>query len=144
MLTGGAIALSGLLHACAAGGNSAPTPIRTDPAFAAPRPTADSAYFVRCTPRPLPIPMNRMFAMDVAVFTDSALTQPAATVRIHPDADMPEHGHGMTLSPRTARTGPGAFRVDGMLMHMPGAWEIYIDVENDGVTSRATFPVVVE
>jgi hypothetical protein len=112
--------------------------------FAAARATADSAYFVRCTPRPRPIPVNQIFSMEVGVFRDARLTRPASAVRVHADADMPEHGHGMTLAPRVARIGDGTFRVEGMLMHMPGAWEIYIDVEDDGRTSRATFPVEVQ
>lgn len=111
--------------------------------FANARATADGSAFVRCLPHPLPIESNRMFTMTVSVYEDAELSRPAANAGVHADADMPEHGHGMTLVPRVSRMSPGVFRVEGMLMHMPGAWEIYIDVEREGRTGRATFPVEV-
>ena len=37
--------------------------------------------------------------------------------------------------------GNGRFRVDGLLFHMPGSWEIYVSVAADGAKDRATFPV---
>lgn len=127
-------------------GPSSPAPV-VSPApspFAVPRPTADGAFYVRCTPTPPAIPLNRIFSLDITVYTDAAFSLPAPDVRIDASADMPEHGHGMNLSPRVARTGPGTFHVDGMLMHMPGAWEIYIDVSRDGTPHRATFPVLLQ
>ena len=37
--------------------------------------------------------------------------------------------------------GDGAYRVDGLLFHMPGSWEIYVSVAGDGAKERATFAV---
>lgn len=53
------------------------------------------------------------------------------------DAAMPHHGHGMNLKPMTRHPLPGGERIAGpMLFHMPGAWELYIDIERDGRLSR--------
>ncbi len=51
------------------------------------------------------------------------------------DAIMPAHQHGMNYTPTVINLGEGAFRVDGMLFHMPGVWEIQMDLyDQTGVT----------
>jgi hypothetical protein len=39
---------------------------------------------------------------------------------------------------------PGAYRVDGMLFHMPGYWELYFDLSREGVMERAQGAVTLE
>ena len=41
---------------------------------------------------------------------------------------MPDHGHGTNYQARTSELGEGRYRVRGLLFHMPGLWEIYVDV----------------
>jgi hypothetical protein len=43
-------------------------------------------------------------------------------------AIMPAHQHGMNYSPSVVDLGEGVFRVDGMLFHMPGEWEIQMEL----------------
>lgn len=107
------------------------------------RQTAEGNYHVVCTPSVQPVPVNELFELEVRVYTDAALSQPASNVAVGVDADMPAHRHGMTLMPRVApmRASPGAFRATGMLLHMPGEWEIYIDVRETGRTERAKFEI---
>ncbi|MEO9576153.1 MAG: hypothetical protein ABJ263_12430 [Tateyamaria sp.] len=51
------------------------------------------------------------------------------------DAEMPAHQHGMNYIPTVVDLGEGAFRVDGMLFHMPGVWEIQMDLyDQTGIT----------
>ena len=50
---------------------------------------------------------------------------------------MPHHNHGMNHVPLIERTGPGRWHVEDMLFHMPGYWELYFDVKEQGVTHRA-------
>ena len=57
---------------------------------------------------------------------------------------MPHHRHGMLENPTLRRTGPGAFTFTGMNFHMPGRWELYVDITREGVTQRAQTVVVVE
>jgi hypothetical protein len=105
--------------------------------------TASGRYYVTCTPLIPSIPVNQLFTLQVRVYRDADLQQPASNVAISADADMPAHRHGMTLMPRVRPIpdSPGAFEVTGMLFHMPGAWEIYIDVREDAQTDRAIFQV---
>ncbi len=61
------------------------------------------------------------------------------------DARMPQHGHGLNYRPRIAADGPGRYRVEGVLFHMPGAWQFVFDLRNPDRTARrltADFAVV--
>jgi hypothetical protein len=46
------------------------------------------------------------------------------------DATMPEHRHGMNYRPSLIDLGAGRWRVQGMLLHMAGRWELRFDVES--------------
>ena len=53
------------------------------------------------------------------------------------DAAMPHHGHGMNVRPAVERSAKGHLSADGMLLHMPGYWEIYFDIRDGHITERA-------
>ena len=59
------------------------------------------------------------------------------------DAAMPEHEHGMNTQPQVERAGD-RFVVRGMMFHMSGYWEMYFDVEHEGVTERAQYEITLE
>ena len=44
---------------------------------------------------------------------------------------------GSTPNPKE-RTPDGAYEVRGLLFHMGGLWEVYIDCVEDGIPDRAT------
>ncbi len=48
------------------------------------------------------------------------------------DAGMPAHRHGMNYRPTLSAVGPGVWRAEGMVVHMPGAWEVRLDLEGGG------------
>ena len=58
---------------------------------------------------------------------------------VSPDAYMPQHFHGMNVTASAERTGQGTFDVHGMVFHMTGLWEVYLDFTVDDVTERAQF-----
>lgn len=82
-------------------------------------------------------PLNEHFSFEV-------LVPGAAPAFVRVDADMPAHGHGMVTKPQTVRVDEGRYRVDGMLLHMPGDWVVFVDVERNGETSREEFPLSVD
>jgi len=59
-------------------------------------------------------------------------------LQIEVDADMPTHGHGINTQPEIEQTPDGAYEVRGLLFHMGGLWEVYIDCVKDGIPDRAT------
>lgn len=106
--------------------------------------SAENAYFVACISEPNPIRLNDTFTLTLHVATAADRTRPTEGVVVAVDADMPEHGHGMTTIPRVTRGPDGLYHVEGMRFHMSGYWEIYVDVTRDGVTERAILPLTLE
>lgn len=86
------------------------------------------------------------FGLEVWV-VDPETGRPRADVTLSVDAAMPEHEHGMNREPRVTpagRSGTGAFEVEGMLFHMLGRWELYLDVTHGAITERTQFEVRLE
>jgi hypothetical protein len=80
--------------------------------------------------------------MDVRVTAVAGGAPFEGTLRA--DAAMPQHGHGMNVAPTMKQVAPGAYRVDGMLFHMPGYWELYFDLSREGIMERAQGAVTLE
>ena len=82
-------------------------------------------------PRPVPIPLDRHFALDISV-----CGAPVTALRV--DADMPAHRHGMNYRVEVQPRGDGRFEARGLLFHMPGRWRLIFDVDAGGRTQRLT------
>lgn len=66
-------------------------------------------------------------------------------VLVDVDADMPAHKHGILTDPTFELQDDGRYRVDGMLLHMPGAWELYFDLKaGENETTRLVIPLELE
>lgn len=101
-------------------------------------------YLLRVRASAEPIPENEEFALSVWVFDPSLPEAPLAEVALAADAGMPEHGHGMNRVPKVARREDGGFEVLGLLFHMGGSWELYLDVTRGAITERAQTRVELE
>jgi sugar lactone lactonase YvrE len=92
---------------------------------------------------PSPVPVGEPFVMDVEA--RDATGAAMSGVQLLVDCTMPHHGHGMNVRPTVRRTGPGRWRVDPMLLHMPGRWELCLDlVREDGRVRRSQCSMEVE
>ncbi len=131
-----------LVVACTGVPDDEPPPPPTAGAPAATAHEGTSAwgtYRVRWTAEPAPIPVGKLVTLRVGVErVDGAVP---GDLRVEVDATMPDHGHGMTLRPTVRRADDGGFVADGMLFHMPGRWEVAVDVVRGDDVERATFPV---
>ncbi len=69
-----------------------------------------------------------------------ACPQPNATAPEHVrvDARMPAHGHGMNYRPKATQIADGHYRFDGLILHMPGQWQLIFDVTQAGQRTRLT------
>ena len=97
-------------------------------------------YMLALRPDPLRIEVGQPFSLIMNVCTKGG--EPAELVRV--DATMPEHKHGMNYAPTILGTGNGRFRVEGLLFHMPGTWEIAFDVRAGGEIQRLTHDIVLK
>ncbi len=105
-------------------------------------PSNDGTYIVAFRPEPEPIPMNEPFDLHVTV--RAADGEAVEGVALAADAAMPAHGHGMNRAPVVRRAEDGVWVVSGMLFHMPGHWELYLDITRGAITERAQFDVNLE
>ena len=82
---------------------------------------------VSCSPVPKDMPLNEVFELTTWIEGDGDVK----SLRV--DAAMPAHGHGMMTDPVTTLQKDGSYKTTGMLLSMPGYWEIYFDID-DGLT----------
>lgn len=90
-------------------------------------------------PEPMRIEVGQPFSLLFNVCTRK--DNPAELIAI--DAHMPEHRHGMNYRPTIVSAGDGRFRVEGLVFHMPGRWELDIDVRAGSETERLTHEIIV-
>jgi hypothetical protein len=100
--------------------------------------SALNTFIVTIDPLPDPPPLNEMFQVRVRVSDARTPTQPELHATIEVDAVMPEHGHGMNTRPSGAWQGD-TYVADGLLFHMPGHWQLWVDVTRQGRTERTRF-----
>ncbi len=100
--------------------------------------TDQGNYRVRFASSPSPIPLNDHFQLEVTV---AGAPEALEAIALEVDADMPAHGHGINTEPTVKPLGNGKYQVDGILFHMKGDWELYLDVVDGPVRERATFPL---
>lgn len=100
-------------------------------------------WIVVFTPDPDPMPLNAPFSLTVQISRqgDDAGDE---GLSLQVDARMPEHRHGMVVRPAVEPLGSGAFRVTGMLLHMPGYWELTFDIVSGTRVERAQVALVID
>ncbi|MCB9791671.1 MAG: FixH family protein [Alphaproteobacteria bacterium] len=90
--------------------------------------TSTDSYLVRWSSSPAEISSTDYFALTVEVFDIADGSTPMPELEVSVDAQMPAHGHGMTVVPTTINNGDGTYTADPLLFHMEGHWEILVDV----------------
>ena len=85
------------------------------------------------------VPVNELFAIEVRLFEGRGREKPLCGAKIAASAWMPEHMHGMHRQPQAEETAPGRYLVRGMLLHMEGAWQLFLDVIAGPVSERVEF-----
>ncbi|MCG3129202.1 MAG: hypothetical protein CHACPFDD_04120 [Phycisphaerae bacterium] len=98
-------------------------------------------YYVAYRTKPDAIPLNESFVIEVCVCDAAKRDTLVPGVQLLAEARMPEHDHGMNVSPSVTLRPDGAYEVSGMLLHMAGFWEVYFDVTRGGITERAQLEV---
>lgn len=94
---------------------------------------AGARYEVAFATQPAPIATGAHFALEVAVCPRGGAAPPRV---LAVDAVMPEHRHGMNYRPTVTVLGPGRYRAEGLMFHMPGRWDLLFDVDGGAGTER--------
>lgn len=120
------------------------------PSSAQPLPTEFSSssrggkYLVHWRPVQGELPLNESFELELELLTGAEPHQPITGAQIFVDAAMPEHNHGMLREPIAREVSPGVYRVEGMLLHMTGYWQVFVNVIESGVAETADFELTLE
>ena len=72
------------------------------------------------------IPLAEHFALDIQVCSANAAS-PARLSKV--DATMPAHRHGMNYRPVITALGNGRYRVEGLMFHMAGLWQLGFELQ---------------
>jgi hypothetical protein len=92
---------------------------------------------------PSPMPSAEPFALEVKAVDASG--KPLQGVSLQVDCTMPHHGHGMNVRPAVRDAGPGCWVAEPLLLHMPGRWELELDLSwPDGRVRRVQTRLEVE
>jgi hypothetical protein len=81
-------------------------------------------------------PLNKLFSFEIEL--------KESVDELNIDADMPSHGHGMITQPSVTKISPSRYQVDGMILHMPGYWEIYVMTKKEKKEEKFLFPIQIE
>ncbi|MEM7229295.1 MAG: hypothetical protein AAF432_10835 [Planctomycetota bacterium] len=114
------------------------------PAQARATASRDGDYIIAYLADPTPIPVNDLFGLQIWLLDMGGQPLNADMVALAVDADMPHHGHGMIVEPELTRLADGSYRVENMMFHMGGYWELYFDITKHNVTERTIFSVTIE
>jgi cytochrome c peroxidase len=80
-----------------------------------------------------PISVAKHFALEIAACAKPGSPAPES---LKLDAHMPEHRHGMNYAPAVKPLGPGRWRAEGLMLHMPGKWEFVFEIRAAGRSDR--------
>ena len=97
-------------------------------------------YMIAFRPEPIWIEVGQPFSLLFNVCTKS--NSPAELLAV--DAVMPEHKHPMNYRPTIVAGADGRYRVDGLVFHMPGRWELSIDVRAGEESERLTHDFILK
>ena len=120
---------------CAAAAQAAPGPTATCPPPEAGASVIEQGGVTASWAAEPALAVSKPFALRVALC-------PARAELVRVDATMPEHRHGMNYRARLLPAGAGRWRVDGLVWHMPGRWELLLVVRLDGQEQRLVQSVV--
>jgi cytochrome c peroxidase len=85
-----------------------------------------------------PLEVGKHFSIEIAACAKDG-GAPPDTLKV--EAQMPEHRHGMNYAPSVTALGPGRWRAEGLMFHMPGRWEFVFELrsKNSSDVLRSSF-----
>lgn len=84
------------------------------------------------------VPLNQVHVWTLRLTNRKG--EPLSGAEVVVSADMPEHLHGTTTKPQARETKtPGVYLIEGMNFHMPGWWEVTLDVTGGGTRDLVRF-----
>ena len=90
---------------------------------------------------PAPPPFNDPFSITIEAI-DPDTGAPASVSSFALEILMPDHGHGMLVSPILSEFEPGQWLAEGLVLHMEGLWEMQVGLTDAGGQEAAVFSLM--
>lgn len=102
--------------------------------------SASGAFRVSYTSTLEPITINQIHRWTLHLETADGM--PVANADIQVQGGMPAHDHGLPTSPRVAPAqNAGDYLVEGLRFHMPGYWELTLNIKTGTVSDTVLIPL---
>ena len=116
------LGLAAILAACSSQGTAAQDPTFPEqPVTTLPSTSGNFAVAVRTWPAQHPTLGDSSFELDVR---DSQTGDPVPGLDVAVVPFMPAMGHGTSIVPTVTEPSPGVYRLDHVVLFMPGTWQI--------------------
>ncbi len=121
-----------LLVALLLAGLALPSALRAQDGPPAQSQLSEAGHFrLEWAPDLQPLPLNLLQGWNLQL--QDATGQPLDGGVLGIEGGMPAHDHGLPTAPRiTSRAGAGNYRLEGLRFHMPGVWELRVQIEHAG------------
>ncbi|MDG2118859.1 MAG: FixH family protein [Gammaproteobacteria bacterium] len=97
---------------------------------------SSQGYIVRVYSDLNPIVLNRIHQWQLSIERNN---KPVSDANVTLTGGMPNHDHGLPTQPEvTSESEPGRYIVDGIRFHMPGLWQIIINISGTEPLDTAT------
>jgi hypothetical protein len=98
-------------------------------------------FTIGITSRLQPIEINRIHSW--VIHLRDAAGAPIDAAEFEVSGGMPAHDHGLPTRPRvTTALGGGDYLLEGLRFHMPGAWQVVVDVDAAGLQDRVVIGLI--
>ena len=82
---------------------------------------------IQAQPQLQPLAINQMHSWTLSLKTADGKAAEGLTITVQ--GGMPEHDHGLPTQPAiVAETAPGEYSLQGVRFHMPGLWQLNIEI----------------
>ncbi len=86
------------------------------------------------------MPLNQLVTLNIKLKKLSGPDLKALKLKSF-DAVMPQHRHGMVTTARISETGFQEYLIEGVKLHMPGDWQINVQLQNENAVAQVAIPL---
>jgi hypothetical protein len=86
-----------------------------------------------------PLPLNRIHSWVLHVITLDGKPVEKAMISVY--GGMPAHRHGLPTQPKVTEMADGDYLVEGIKFSMTGMWEMWFNIQVDGVADKTRFVI---
>ena len=102
--------------------------------------TVDGTHFrVSYKSKIEPLPLNQIHSWILHVITLDGKPVEKAMISVY--GGMPAHRHGLPTQPKVTEIADGDYLVEGIKFSMTGMWEMWFNIQVDGVADKTRFVI---